>query len=138
MLQLFQIRILGEEKMELWLCCFLFVRQVYVHYSLFCTKRIAYNKKVRSLDDLNWLTGPAINIYLLKVKKGNAKSWCERRQHKDIIIIKRMARSFIMLNTMKENENSSFANISIPFIAMNMISGKGSKYCFHFPSQYST
>ena len=38
-----------------------------------------------------------------------------------------------MLNIMMENENTNFANISIPFLrscsnAMNMISGKGSKY----------
>ena len=37
-----------------------------------------------------------------------------------------------MLNTMMENENTSFANIwqsfSIHFNAVNMISGKGLKY----------
>ena len=57
--------------------------------------------------------------------------------------IKSITRSFIILNTMMENENTSFANISISFLrysiyAVNMISGKGLKYqqnlCFHFPS----
>ena len=51
-------------------------------------------------------------------------------------IIKSITRSFIMLNTIMENENTSFANISIDFLrscsehsyAVNMISGKGSKY----------
>ena len=43
-----------------------------------------------------------------------------------------------MLNTMMENENTSFANNSIPFLrscsnAVNMISRKGLK-CFHFSS----
>ena len=45
-----------------------------------------------------------------------------------ILGIKSITRSFIMLNTMMENENTSFANISISFL--------GSVYilCFHFPS----
>ena len=46
----------------------------------------------------------------------------------------------IIINTMMENENTSLANILIPFLIM--ISGKGVKYyqilCFHFPSWYST
>ena len=46
----------------------------------------------------------------------------------------------IINNTMMENENTSLANILIPFLIM--ISGKGVKYyqilCFHFPSWYST
>ena len=51
-------------------------------------------------------------------------------------IIKSITRSFIMLNTTMENEDTSFANISITFLrsrsqhsyTVNMISGKGSKY----------
>ena len=46
----------------------------------------------------------------------------------------------IIINIMMENENTSLANILIPFLIM--ISGKGVKYyqilCFHFPSWYST
>ena len=33
-----------------------------------------------------------------------------------VLYMKRITRSFIMLNTMMENENTSFANISIPFL----------------------
>ena len=54
----------------------------------------------------------------------------ERRKQKHFkVIIKSITRSFIMLNTIKENENTSFANISIPFL----ISGCQEKglYCEH-------
>ena len=47
-----------------------------------------------------------------------------------------ITRSFVMLNTMMENKNTIFSNISIPFMftayAANMISGKGSKYQKNF------
>ena len=39
-----------------------------------------------------------------------------RKQKHFKVIIKSITRSFIMLNTIKENENTSFANISIPFL----------------------
>ena len=39
-----------------------------------------------------------------------------RKQKHFKVIIKSITRSFIMLSTIKENENTSFANISIPFL----------------------
>ena len=86
MLLLFQLCILAEERLEFWLCYFLFLRQEHVHVNLFFTK-IVCNKITRSLDCLNRckvlsvyvditvlvlqkkLTEPSINIYPLKVKK---------------------------------------------------------------------
>ena len=40
MLQLFQIRVLAEERLEFWRCCFLFLRQEHVHFNLFLQKKM--------------------------------------------------------------------------------------------------
>ena len=68
------------------------------------------------------------------VEKGKQAKGGQNSKQRFTIIIESITRSFIMLNTMMENENTSFANILIPFLrsccehALNMISGKGSEY----------
>ena len=52
------------------------------------------------------------------------------------LMIKSITRSFVMLSVMTENENSSCNNISIPLL--RLCPQHSFRYCFHFPSSYST